>query len=125
MKRTLFIYAFITLALVGAFHLLASEWSLYWAVRHFDSFMHFLGGVCVGFATLWLIWDDAAKKPAHIIVLYLIAGILIVGVVWEIFELYFGISVSEGERYWNDTITDLIMDTIGTLSAGMYVFLKK
>ena len=48
-------------------------------------------------------------------------GALIVGVAWEIFEVYFGVtSFSDGVVYVRDTASDLLMDLVGGFSGSLY-----
>ena len=48
---------------------------------------------------------------------------ILVGVLWEIFELHFGITLlSDGIIYIRDTASDLIMDISGGLLGVVYSY---
>lgn len=81
---------------------------LYWRWWWFDILMHFLGGVLVGALALFV--SDLFKTPFTLTFVIFLVGI---GVGWEVFERMFGLYNAIG--YWEDTILDLIMDTIGAL----------
>jgi VanZ family protein len=81
---------------------------LYWRWWWFDVLMHFLGGVLIG--GLALLVSDVLKTPRTLTFIVLLIGI---GVGWEIFERLNGLYQEAG--YVVDTVTDLIMDTIGAL----------
>ena len=50
---------------------------------------------------------------------------LIVGVMWEIFELKIRVELLYTDDYFFDTITDLGADILGALSAAIYFITKK
>lgn len=84
--------------------------------------MHLLGGVWLGLGVLWLrhhtqymrkIYDSL---PMHDVAIALLGG-LCVGLVWEAYEYivwqYVGTGLPVG--YVQDTVLDVVMDTIGAL----------
>jgi hypothetical protein len=89
----------------------------YESVYGYDSFVHFLGGISIGFCIFvgshilnsrWLrTWGGV------------LFGVLVVGISWEIFEAYYEISLLPGQTYWADTIKDILMDIIGGSVAYM------
>lgn len=87
---------------------------LYGLIWWWDIPSHFLGGVWVGFLTAWLL----QKLGGRISVARSIAGALVVGIVWEIFEHYFALGGNAFMPYWIDTIKDLIIDMAGGALAG-------
>lgn len=78
----------------------------------YDIIVHILGGVGIALSTLYIL-----KDPKYIIIFVIICGIL-----WEIFEVYYDISGSPFGTfpYFLDTVKDLVDDLIG----GMFVWLS-
>lgn len=83
----------------------AHHW--YVAFPPFDTFMHFLGGLCIALSIQYVI-----KKPTYIIPLT-----FLVGIGWEVLELYFDIAGHPFGtlRYNINSTKDLIMDTLGAV----------
>ena len=104
---------------MGVVNLLATRFNLYWSLEGFDKFAHFVAGVSIGYLFFWFyFWLYPTRWRSKInLFLLAIAFILIVGVAWEVFEVYIGERGFHGKDYWRDTILDLICDTLGTLTA--------
>lgn len=128
--KNLFKKAFGSLVVTGGLNWIAVKLYLYWTVWWIDMVVHFFGGLTVGFATLWLVSkkkDLTGMSSKKILVLALI-GAFAIGLLWEFYELYFQITqLSDGIAYWTDTISDLIMDSIGGIIAFLlsYLVIKK
>jgi hypothetical protein len=122
MRKSLLYMGFGVLMLLGAFHVIAQTFYLYWDMRWFDSFVHFLGGLSMGLVFLW-IWfasgvfsrSTPSKKEAFLTAL--IAG-MVIGVGWEVFEYAHGIANPIG-NYTLDTFHDLLADFLGAGLAGV------
>lgn len=116
---------FVTLVLIGIIHICGVMYFWYWKFLWLDILSHFLGGLWVGLMTLWIasifISKPSTVKRSNVVILSLVAT-LVIGIAWEIFEYQAGIAVSTYEKYVGDTILDLIMDTLGALTAGFYGF---
>ena len=74
-----------------------------------DSWEHFIGGVTVGFAALFLLTLLRFPHDAS----HVVFVVFCVGVIWEIMEAHYGIGGSQWMGYWTDTIKDLVCDVIG------------
>lgn len=101
------------------FHLYFTTW---WA----DNINHFLGGAVFAlvFYNLGLYINyqkDLSRIKSNILI---ILAILIVGVLWEVFEWYFELTFVSDTDYWSDTILDVIMDTIGGILMLKYIITK-
>ena len=77
----------------------------------FFAISHILGGIWVAFAVSWLL-ALMSKRPSMIACVILA---LLVGVVWEYFEVVAFLTYPEFPGYISDTISDLVMDTLGGL----------
>jgi hypothetical protein len=85
----------------------AFAYFLYWRFWWFDVLMHFGGGLVCGLMARAM----GLKKFTHIV-----AVVLSVGVMWEVYEVVIGISMTE-LRYTTDTAKDLAMDIFGVIVA--------
>ncbi len=123
MKATqLFKQAFILLLIIGFLDVLVQTFYLYWTLWWSDSLLHFLAGICVAMGSIsaWFILFDKEKNTLKILTIGMV-WVILVGVVWEIFELHFGLTfLSDGIIYVRDTISDLIMDVSGGLLGIVY-----
>ncbi len=117
----LFKHAFITLILVGVLNFIATRLYLYWTTQYFDSLVHFTAGISVGFATLWIVSRSQPSWTTIEIFRVAFFGTLAIGLLWEAYELMFGItSILDGVHYVTDTLFDLVMDVLGSVVAAFY-----
>ncbi|RJQ34572.1 hypothetical protein C4556_02505 [Candidatus Parcubacteria bacterium] len=108
MLPRIFLYAqLVTLVFLATLHLVGLEYHFYWRFLWLDTVSHALGGMWAAFFLLW-IRAYAGYIPT---VAWGIAGALILGVIWEAFELLAGL-VPEA-NYALDTSIDLLMDALG------------
>ena len=123
MATKLFKHAFILLLVIATLDILGEVFYLYWSIWWFDTLLHFLSGICVtmgGISVYFYIFKNLTPDTTKIILIGL-AWIVFIGVIWEIFELYFGITfLSDGITYIRDTSSDLLMDIIGGLVGSLY-----
>lgn len=113
------------LFIIGALSVADSKLYLAWNYWWFDKVMHFSAGFVIALSVV-LVCIYFSKYTNNKLKLFWITFVstLIVGVVWEIFELHFGItSYSDGSVYIKDTTRDLIMDVCGSV-AGLFYSLK-
>lgn len=124
LTQTIFKRAFWILALTGVMNWFSVKLYLYWTVWWIDMVVHFLGGLTVGLAFMWLCsYNNNFKNwsPKKLL-FFALLGTIAVGIIWEIYELYFGLtSLSDGIAYFTDTGSDLIMDFIGGILSFLYV----
>jgi hypothetical protein len=111
---------------IAVLHYISLKFYLYWTTP-IDILMHILGGVLIGLMSLYAIYFLPPLR--HIInsqkkaFLVSVVATFVVGFLWEIFELKFGlISYSFIDRI--DSIKDMFDDIIGALLAGWY-FIRK
>lgn len=126
--KTLFVLIW-ALALI---HMTAEYFYLYWTFRWFDIFTHFLGGVWVGLATIWIWYFSEylgkTRIPGKEVLLIAILGGLIVGCVWEGYEYVVWMWSGQGlpVNYVADSSLDLVMDVVGALFGFfIYSFIQK
>jgi|AntRauTorckE6833_2_1112554.scaffolds.fasta_scaffold00357_27 hypothetical protein len=121
--RKPFFKEFFTLSLVIAtLHYVSLELYLYWTISWFDILMHFLGGFLVAIFTIFILYSysDFENLKKHKIFLFslIIGATLVVGLGWELWEIFVGFTNTF--RDLNDTIMDIVMDTVGAISAIYY-----
>lgn len=127
LKTPLFIWIFITIVIIAILHFSALQFFLYWKFWWFDILTHFLGGLWVSISLLWFFFQfgsvNVFKNKKNHIFLVAFVGTILIGVMWEIFEYYFGISGVNASNYVRDTATDIFFDLMGGIVAyGIFVF---
>ncbi len=126
LPRTL-VYLLISIFIV---HTLATYLSWYWKIPWLDMPMHFAGGFWVGGTFVWIfaygkgILQSSLKKEKLLNIVAILLGVLVVGLLWEIFG--YTIDYFTGREGYDiiDTGSDLFFDLFGGFVAGLY-FLKK
>ncbi len=124
LNKKLIFEVFAVALLVAGLHKLALSYSLYWAIEWFDIPMHFLGGFLIGILALFVFfssgWISFTKniRDWQMILFITVSSVLIVGLAWELWELFVGFTDLIADRA--DTILDLIMDTTGAVAAFYY-----
>ncbi len=107
-----YLTAFLILALVLVMEILGPVVT-HISLRYYDSILHLFGGIGLGF----FLYSLATSLTSHNLRTRtrVIIGVLVCGIVWEIFEMYFGISGFPfgTTLYYLDTGKDLILDTAG------------
>lgn len=113
--KPLILSGFLFLGLLLLINELAVRYSVYFLYQWFDTPMHFIGGFGVGVVAIGLLRSWFTKRRYHITpqFWYTIFLVVAVGVVWEVAESYYKVSVMFGGLFWFDTIKDLLMDTFG------------
>ena len=122
MKRVLLAEIFFIGIAVAVLHKIALSLSLYWNVWWFDIPMHFMGGALIALITLFFLYDSKffnfSIKNHFIIFSAALSATLIIGLSWELWELFMGFSDIIEDKF--DTILDLIMDALGAIAAYLY-----
>jgi hypothetical protein len=114
-------------------HSVAQYGFLYWTYRWIDIPMHFLGGVWVALLSVYVLLHTAwgrghlpqvAQRPFWIAV----AGALVLGLLWEWYEIVFKF-FNWGwfpDSYALDTLLDVVMDVLGGVLVGWgYMFARR
>ena len=121
LKSRLFKHAFVLLVVVAVLNLLAETLYLNWTLNGFDKILHLLSGTCVAMAVFLYFKFKPADRSKTKMILTTVLTVFLVGILWEIYELYFGItSLSDGIAYVTDTLSDMAMDIIGGFFGSLY-----
>lgn len=97
-------------------HYLALTFSLYYLFPWFDIPMHLLGGAIVALMYANTAWCGFTLPPRFTKLVPTLAFVLIIGLLWEIFEIWIGIPLIEKgfERdIWFDLFNDLVGGAVG------------
>lgn len=115
-QRLLFLILWFS-ALLYILHRVALTMDLYYASFWADIITHTIAGALVGGIALYLAsWFKKKTEPSLV---SLLLFVLIVGVLWEVFEVMNQLVVVSDEGYVLDTIGDLYFDIFGA-----YLFLR-
>ncbi len=102
---------------------LALKFYWYSLVWYFDIIMHTLGGMWVGMFFLY-VFERREYKPLTIgLFLRVMACVLLVGLLWEMYEFYIFQHLSRNTFDLTDTLSDVGFDLLGGALSGLY-FLK-
>jgi hypothetical protein len=115
-------------------HLYAERNYIYWLYRWSDLPVHFIGGVWVGIASLWVyVYSGLCGKEKELpsvtaTVFIATLGGIAFGAVWELYDYWLWVLNGEGlpVGYALDTVLDVLMDTVGAICGGvLYVVFGK
>ncbi len=124
MSQRLFKRAFLVLLVTAVLNWFVSMMYLHWTIWWIDIILHFLGGLSVALFFLWFCATkfDLKNWSSRKILFAVLGCVILVGVLWELYELYFGLTfLSDGLSYFADTFSDLIMDVVGGLTGFLYI----
>jgi len=122
-------FLFVLIWVLAVAHMMAEVYYLYWVFGWYDIMTHFLGGLWVGMAFLW-IWylsgyvGEIKAPDKKALYIALLAG-LVIGILWEGYEYIVWIWSGTGlpQNYIPDTTLDIVVDILGAF-LGYFVFLK-
>jgi len=83
--------------------------------------MHFLGGAWIAVVALWFFYFSGhlkTKIKTSRAIFIAITSAIIIGILWEVYELIIGLTLWPEDSF--DTITDVVMDTLGAMFSYMY-----
>ena len=104
-----FVLAFAMLAMI---HAVSIHFFLYWKFLWLDIPIHFFGGAVVALG-MFTAQDFIRSIPDRFLyVVPVMAGVIIVALLWELFEIAIGIPTTE-PGYALDTIIDLCVGIVG------------
>jgi hypothetical protein len=106
-------FLFAGLSVLAAVHIAALHFYLYWHYLWLDIPMHILGGICValGFSVLPLF---RVRLGGWSRTVYGYLGfVIVIGLLWELFEYQAGVSLAGESSFVLDTSLDMIFDVFG------------
>lgn len=110
----IYISALIVSILIFIAHYFGIHLNWYVTLFGYDSIVHALGGAAIALCVL-ISRSFLPRRYSHSLqkLSSVIIGVVIIGIAWELFEIFYDLSVQPGQPYWPDTIKDIIMDVIG------------
>lgn len=122
MKKTLYLYAGMTVVLVFFLNLFAHFFYWYVSIPWYDMLMHTLGGI---FLALWCgaLWSrNVSHMSTKKSFAFIIGFVIVVGLGWEVFE-YIVQGIIKGVQIADipDSASDLICDTVGGIIGFSFV----
>lgn len=119
LRKKLLFAQFLVLALLAAWNAIGVYEDAYARFFIWDIVAHLLGGAWAGLGVAWLLAHFRHRAS----IVHCVIGVFIIGVVWEFYELYFGIGGSDFMTYWFDTSKDIVADIIGAFAVG-YIWIR-
>lgn len=116
LKRLALLVFFIFVA-----NFLANKFHWYYSIWYFDMIMHFIGGFWAGLLVLYFLGTEDFSPQALSKIFFLV---LVIGIGWEVFELFVDKTITSKPFNLFDTSSDLLFDLSGAMMALFY-YLKK
>ncbi len=111
--------------------ILARKFFWYYSIWYFDMVMHFFGGLWAGLFFVWFLsikdlsfpeWSLGLLSLSDYKIVYkTLLFVLIVGVLWEIFEIYANNYLGGDSFNILDTVSDVFFDLAGGATAVFYL----
>ncbi len=123
MNKRLFRNTAILFFIIGGSNYLGNKLYLYWTTWWHDMIMHYIAGVVVAMTSIlfYQLFFKKSEWSKSKLVMFSVAVTMIVGLLWEYFELYFEItSFADSLSFWTDTLSDLFLDTVGGYLGALY-----
>jgi len=117
-RKRLFKQLAILVFFIFILNFLAGKFYWYSEIWWFDMPMHFMGGLWLGLSFIWLF---SSKNISTKSIVSVMLCVLVVGVAWELFELYFVNHIAENPFNLLDTLSDLFFDLAGGSLALVYL----
>lgn len=115
-------YLLISLFIVN---LVAVKLYWYYSIWYFDMITHFWGGLCLGLAFIWLFsFQNSSSRISLKLAIKIILGVLLIGVIWEIYEVLVNNVFAQNPFNTLDTISDIFFDLSGGICAILYIWKK-
>lgn len=124
-RKKLFKILACLIILIFAADFAAHKFHWYFSIWYFDMLMHFLGGFWISLVLIWL-WSgrDSFRKLSANPIFKILSGVLIIGVLWEVFELIVNNTIAQNPFDVLDTASDLFFDLAGGTFSAFYFFKK-
>lgn len=102
-----------TLVVLAVTHISAITFFLYWKYWWLDIITHTLGGISVALGVM-VLQSFIIRVPKRYFTMFpIILVVIFVGLLWEWYEVAFGISLVADPDFISDTIIDIVMDILG------------
>lgn len=119
-KKHLIIRTLELVALIFLINWIAMTFHWYSIIWWFDMPMHFLGGIFIGMLYVYMIIRRGTALWSFKAVMWGLAAVLTIGVLWEVFEFSLDTWVTFRPQNPLDTLSDLCFDVAGGALALWY-----
>ena len=109
------------IVLIFVMNFLADKFYWYFSIWYFDIIMHFLGGFWLGLVAVYFF---SPRNISNSSVFKILAFVLLVGLGWEVFEIWINNFVGPMSFNIVDTLLDIVLDIFGGLCAILYLWKK-
>lgn len=116
------IYFFLLSLAVAVLHLFYMNFGFYWTMPWVDSSVHFLGGMWVAFIfhIIFVIYFSGKSTGNIRLSIY---SVILVGLLWEAFEVFIGTADFYSHSYPIDFLSDMTFDFLGGVC--FYLLVRK
>lgn len=118
-QKKLSIYLVSLILFIFAVNYIAMKFYWYSAIWYFDMPMHLLGGFWLGFALIWLF---RLKELSFKLIFKIILCVFLIGILWELFEIFVDKTIAQNPFNILDTISDMCFDLAGGGLSIIYFF---
>lgn len=120
-RKKLFNMLAILIVAIFLINALANKFYWYSSIWYFDIIMHFLGGLWIG---IFAFYFFSPQTISFRLIFKILIMVFLIGIGWEIFEVFVDKVISL--NYFNilDTISDILFDLTGGIMAIFY-YMKK
>ena len=124
-QKDLVLRIFLLVSFIFITNTLAMYFFWYSSLWWFDMPMHYLGGLFLGFFVLGLVLytplgKREKKTTSYDYILFLLAGVIAIGLLWEMFEYVVDLNTTQIGFNLSDTLSDIMFDTAGGLTFILY-----
>ena len=123
-KQRIFIVSIMVLVVLAVMHLLGIKYEIYFYFEKYDIPMHILGGLWISLITFWLLpvlTKGCSIKNYKVRAFWIgLFAVIILASVWEIMELWGGITFTSDKIYLEDTIGDFVCAITGFIIGFIY-----
>jgi len=128
-RKKLLTYLAFLIFFIFAVNYAAMKFYWYFSIWYFDMPMHFLGGFWVGLALLWFFSLKEFSLPERLfgragfkIIFKIILGVFLIGIFWELFEVFVDKTIAQNSFNLLDTVSDMCFDLAGGGLSIIYFF---
>jgi len=118
-RKKLLTYLAFLIFFIFAVNYAAMKFYWYFSIWYFDMPMHFLGGFWLGLALIWLF---SVKELSFKIIFKIILGVFLIGIFWELFEVFVDKTIAQNSFNLLDTVSDMCFDLAGGGLSIIYFF---
>lgn len=116
-RKKLLIHLVVLIFFIFAVNATAYKFYWYSEIWWFDMVLHFMGGVWLGLFFIHLFFHEYWSFDT---IFKIILGVLLVGIFWEIYEIFVNDYITRNPFNTRDTISDICLDLAGGLFAILY-----